>query len=77
VYVVLVSAMISTSLQGGFARVYEVKDAKDVRHAIKVISKDALKTTKNRTKASIAILHRNCHPHHCSTATAIRRNQDP
>jgi hypothetical protein len=57
VYVVLVSAIISTLLQGGFARVYEVKDAKDTRHAIKVISKEALKTTKNRTKVSVALLH--------------------
>ena len=38
-------------LQGGFARVYEVVDARNVRHAIKVINKSALKTTKNRTKA--------------------------
>jgi serine/threonine protein kinase len=37
--------------QGGFARVYEAKDARNVRHAIKVINKNALKTTKNRTKA--------------------------
>jgi serine/threonine protein kinase len=39
--------------QGGFARVYEAKDARNVRHAIKVINKNALKTTKNRTKARL------------------------
>ncbi|KAG8835886.1 Cell cycle serine/threonine-protein kinase cdc5/MSD2 [Serendipita sp. 399] len=36
--------------EGGFARVYEAKDAQGVPHAIKVISKADLKTTKNRTK---------------------------
>lgn len=36
--------------EGGFARVYEATDEKGVRHAIKVINKAALKTTKNRTK---------------------------
>lgn len=50
--------------EGGFARVYEAKDAKKVRKAIKVISKDALKTAKTKTKLFAEIkIHRSLnHP---------------
>lgn len=37
--------------KGGFARVYEVADRAGVRQAIKVVTKDSLKTKKAKTKA--------------------------
>lgn len=39
--------------EGGFARVFEVKDPRDTRLACKVITKTSLKTKKAKTKASI------------------------
>jgi hypothetical protein len=36
--------------QGGFARVYEVKDVRGTRHACKVVTKTSLKTKKAKTK---------------------------
>ena len=44
--------MHSFFIQGGFARVYEVQDAEGLRHAIKVVTKDSLKTKKAKTKVS-------------------------
>ena len=38
--------------QGGFARVYEVKDRNGSRQAIKVVTKKSLQTRKAKTKAS-------------------------
>lgn len=40
------------SLQGGFARVYEVKDTRGTRFACKVITKSSLMTKKAKTKVS-------------------------
>jgi serine/threonine protein kinase len=40
-------------LQGGFARVYEVSDANDVRHAVKVVAKVNLHSKKSKTKVRI------------------------
>ncbi|GJJ15054.1 hypothetical protein Clacol_009329 [Clathrus columnatus] len=50
--------------EGGFARVYEVKDVKGVRCAIKVITKSSLKTKKAKTKLYAEIkIHRSLtHP---------------
>ncbi|KAF8761763.1 Pkinase protein [Rhizoctonia solani] len=39
--------------EGGFARVYEVLDARGGRHAIKCVAKSSLKSKKSRTKVSI------------------------
>ncbi|KAG6837148.1 hypothetical protein H0H93_014053 [Arthromyces matolae] len=48
--------------EGGFARVYEVKEASGARLACKVVSKASLKTKKAKTKAKIKI-HRSLeHP---------------
>lgn len=58
----LVFSKIGFLGEGGFARVYEAKDARNVRHAIKVINKNALKTTKNRTKLFAEIkIHKSLH----------------
>jgi hypothetical protein len=47
-------------LQGGFARVYEVKDHRNVRYACKVVTKSSLKTKKAKTKVWLsATVH--CH----------------
>ncbi|KAF8524388.1 kinase-like domain-containing protein [Hysterangium stoloniferum] len=50
--------------EGGFARVYEVKDAQGARSAIKVITKTSLKTKKAKTKLYAEIkIHRSLdHP---------------
>ncbi|KAF8578980.1 Pkinase-domain-containing protein [Ramaria rubella] len=50
--------------EGGFARVYEVKDSKGGRQAIKVVTKASLKTKKAKTKlyAEIKIHHSLNHP---------------
>lgn len=42
----------SQAIQGGFARVYEVKDTRGARLACKVITKASLKTKKAKTKVS-------------------------
>ena len=39
--------------QGGFARVYEVKDVRGTRHACKVVTKTSLKTKKAKTKVCL------------------------
>ena len=44
------------SNQGGFARVYEVKDLHGNRLACKVVTKSSLKTKKAKTKVQISIL---------------------
>ena len=41
--------------QGGFARVYEVKNARGTRYACKVVTKSSLKTKKAKTKVSISV----------------------
>lgn len=38
------------TMQGGFARVYEVADVKGGRHAIKVVTKSSLNSKKSKTK---------------------------
>ncbi|KAF8531148.1 Pkinase-domain-containing protein [Gautieria morchelliformis] len=50
--------------EGGFARVYEVKDGKGIRNAIKVVTKTSLKTKKAKTKLYAEIkIHRSLqHP---------------
>ncbi|EJC98313.1 Pkinase-domain-containing protein [Fomitiporia mediterranea MF3/22] len=50
--------------EGGFARVYEVQDRKGQRQAIKVVTKDSLKTKKAKTKLYAEIkIHRSLkHP---------------
>ncbi|KAM6503064.1 Protein kinase-like domain containing protein [Amanita muscaria] len=50
--------------EGGFARVYEVKDHRDVRFACKVVTKASLKTKKAKTKLYAEIkIHRSLtHP---------------
>ena len=40
--------------QGGFARVYEVKDVRGTRHACKVVTKTSLKTKKAKTKVCLS-----------------------
>ncbi|KDQ07292.1 hypothetical protein BOTBODRAFT_149264 [Botryobasidium botryosum FD-172 SS1] len=51
--------------EGGFARVYEIADERGARHAVKVVTKASLKTTKSKTKLYAEIkLHRALqHPH--------------
>ncbi|QRV75901.1 Serine/threonine-protein kinase [Ceratobasidium sp. AG-Ba] len=45
--------------EGGFARVYEVVDARGARHAVKCVAKSSLKSKKSRTKLYAEIkLHR-------------------
>lgn len=39
-------------VKGGFARVYEVKDSKGTRSAVKVVTKTSLKTKKAKTKVT-------------------------
>ncbi|KAH0826735.1 hypothetical protein J3R83DRAFT_5140 [Lanmaoa asiatica] len=50
--------------EGGFARVYEVKDVRGTRHACKVVTKTSLKTKKAKTKLYAEIkIHRSlAHP---------------
>ncbi|KAF8720798.1 hypothetical protein AX14_010720 [Amanita brunnescens Koide BX004] len=50
--------------EGGFARVYEVKDHRNVRYACKVVTKSSLKTKKAKTKLYAEIkIHRSLtHP---------------
>jgi hypothetical protein len=43
--------------EGGFARVYEVKDMRGNKLAIKVVTKASLKTKKAKTKVRSALLH--------------------
>ena len=45
------------SVQGGFARVYEVKDVQGSRLACKVVTKSSLKTKKAKTKVQTSIIH--------------------
>ncbi|KAI5122621.1 hypothetical protein M0805_008710 [Coniferiporia weirii] len=48
--------------EGGFARVYEVQDRTGLRQAIKVVTKDSLKTKKAKTKLYAEIkIHRSLH----------------
>ena len=60
--------------QGGFARVYEVKDAHGSRLACKVVTKSSLKTKKAKTKVykirSLFLSFKS------SLLSALRRNQD-
>lgn len=42
--------------EGGFARVFEVKDPKDTSLACKVITKSSLKTKKAKTKVIVSPL---------------------
>ncbi|WVR03341.1 hypothetical protein IAU60_000332 [Kwoniella sp. DSM 27419] len=51
--------------EGGFARVYEVKDQKGKRRAVKVVTKESVKTKKNKTKlwAEIKLHQMLTHPH--------------
>ncbi|TFK38296.1 hypothetical protein BDQ12DRAFT_127973 [Crucibulum laeve] len=42
--------------EGGFARVYEVKDHRGTRQACKVVTKDSLKTKKAKTKVCMLCL---------------------
>ena len=46
--------MLSAERQGGFARVYEVKDSQSHRRAVKVISKLSVRSKKNKTKVRLA-----------------------
>lgn len=59
--------------QGGFARVYEVKDVRGTRHACKVVTKSSLKTKKAKTKVRLS--SRPNAP--ADVPLAVRRNQDP
>ncbi|WWD06083.1 hypothetical protein V865_004168 [Kwoniella europaea PYCC6329] len=51
--------------EGGFARVYEIQDAKNRRKAVKVINKNAITSKKNKTKlwAEIKLHQILVHPH--------------
>lgn len=42
--------------EGGFARVYEVKDMRGVKQAIKVVTKASLKTKKAKTKVDLNLV---------------------
>ena len=50
VRIILAYSQISAERQGGFARVYEVKDSQSHRRAVKVISKLSVRSKKNKTK---------------------------
>jgi hypothetical protein len=52
--------------EGGFARVYEVKDVKGNRLAIKVVTKASLKTKKAKTKVSTWMFNIAQHAESCT-----------
>ena len=60
--------------EGGFARVYEVKDLRGTRQACKVVTKSSLKTKKAKTKVTAHMSP--SPPPELTIFIALRRNQD-
>ena len=64
--------------EGGFARVYEVKDLRGTRQACKVVTKSSLKTKKAKTKVTAHTSYtRPSSLIELDVRLALRRNQDP
>lgn len=62
-------------VQGGFARVYEVKDVRGSRAACKVVTKSSLKTKKAKTKVRSCVYFRARSAAHCDMSSFTQKSR--